>query len=118
MPDVNESEPILATAEVAKLLHCSVDKVHRLVKAGILPCHRIQRHVRFLRDEILEFVRSQPYVCPDSRKGPHSKPVSEELLTFMTGERNENVSSPKRSRKKTQPNLSESSRMEDTKSSE
>ena len=54
--------PILTTAMAAELLHVHVEYLRRMVREGRVPAHRFPggREIRFLRDELIEWVRAQP----------------------------------------------------------
>jgi excisionase family DNA binding protein len=54
--------PVLTTAMAAELLQVHVEYLRRMVREGRVPCHRFPggREMRFLRDELLEWLRAQP----------------------------------------------------------
>jgi excisionase family DNA binding protein len=54
--------PILTTAMAAELLHVHVEYLRRMVREGRIPAHRFPggREIRFLRDELIDWVRAQP----------------------------------------------------------
>jgi excisionase family DNA binding protein len=54
--------PILTTAMAAELLHVHVEYLRRMVREDRIPAHRFPggREIRFLRDELIEWVRAQP----------------------------------------------------------
>ena len=54
--------PVLTTADAAELLQVHVEYLRKLVRDGKVPCHRFPggREMRFDRDELLEWLRSQP----------------------------------------------------------
>jgi excisionase family DNA binding protein len=54
--------PVLTTAMAAELLQVHVEYLRKLVRDGKVPCHRFPggREMRFDRDELLEWLRSQP----------------------------------------------------------
>jgi excisionase family DNA binding protein len=58
-PDFPE---VLTTAMAAELLHVHVEYLRRMVREGRIPAHRFPagREIRFLRDELITWVRSQP----------------------------------------------------------
>ena len=68
----DEYPPVLDTSMVADLLDMNVDTVRRLSREGVLPAHRVPggRTFKYLRDEILEWLRQQP---------AHNPPVDEEV---------------------------------------
>ena len=53
---------VLTTAMAADLLHVHVEYLRRMVREGRIPAHRFPegREIRFLRDELIAWVRSQP----------------------------------------------------------
>jgi excisionase family DNA binding protein len=53
---------ILTTAMAADLLHVHVEYLRRMVREGRIPAHRFPggREIRFLRDELIAWVRDQP----------------------------------------------------------
>jgi excisionase family DNA binding protein len=54
--------PVLTAAMAAELLQVHVEYLRRLVREGKLPSHRFPggRELRFLRDELLEWLAAQP----------------------------------------------------------
>jgi excisionase family DNA binding protein len=54
--------PILTTAMAADLLHVHVEYLRRMVREERVPAHRFPggREIRFLRDELIDWVRAQP----------------------------------------------------------
>ena len=56
------NSPILTTAQAAELLQVHVEYLRRMVREGRIPAHRFPegREIRFLRDELIAWVRSQP----------------------------------------------------------
>jgi excisionase family DNA binding protein len=62
-PDpVEQYPPILTTAGAAELLSIHVEYLRRMVREGRIPAHRFPggREIRFLRDELIDWVRQQP----------------------------------------------------------
>jgi excisionase family DNA binding protein len=57
-----EFPPILTTAMAADLLHVHVEYLRRMVREERVPAHRFPggREIRFLRDELIDWVRAQP----------------------------------------------------------
>lgn len=53
---------ILTTAMAAEMLHVHVEYLRKMVREGRVPAHRFPegREIRFLRDELVDWVRSQP----------------------------------------------------------
>ena len=60
--EAEQYPPILTTAMAAELLHVHVEYLRRMVREGRIPAHRFPggREIRFHRDELIEWVRSQP----------------------------------------------------------
>lgn len=58
----SEFPPILTTAMAANLLHVHVEYLRRMVREERVPAHRFPggREIRFLRDELIDWVRAQP----------------------------------------------------------
>jgi excisionase family DNA binding protein len=54
--------PVLTTAMAAELLRVNVEYLRRMVREGRIPCHRFPRgrEMRFLRDELLEWLAGLP----------------------------------------------------------
>src|SRR5262249_34162625 len=65
-PSVESPTPsfpeILTTALAAEMLHVHVEYRRRMVREERIPAHRFPggREIRFLRDELIEWVREQP----------------------------------------------------------
>lgn len=57
-----EFPPVLTAAMAADLLQIHVEYLRKLVREGKVPCHRFPggRELRFLRDELLEWLGAQP----------------------------------------------------------
>ncbi|MCZ7525473.1 MAG: helix-turn-helix domain-containing protein [Acidimicrobiia bacterium] len=55
---------MLTTALAAELLQVHVEYLRRMVREGRIPCHRFPggREMRFLRDELLQWLAEQPGV--------------------------------------------------------
>lgn len=53
---------ILTTAMAARMLHVHVEYLRRMVREQRIPAHRFPggREIRFLRDELIAWVREQP----------------------------------------------------------
>jgi len=53
---------ILTTALAAEMLHVNVEYLRRMVREDRIPAHRFPggRGIRFLRDELIAWVREQP----------------------------------------------------------
>jgi excisionase family DNA binding protein len=58
----NDYPPVLTTAMAAELLQVHVEYLRRMVREGRIPCHRFPggRGMRFLRDELLEWLAALP----------------------------------------------------------
>lgn len=54
--------PVLTAAMAAELLQVHVESLRRMVREGRIPCHRFPggREMRFLRDELIEWLGSLP----------------------------------------------------------
>ena len=54
--------PILTTADAAELLQVHVEYLRKMVREERIPAHRFPggREIRFLRDELIAWVRDQP----------------------------------------------------------
>jgi excisionase family DNA binding protein len=63
-----EYPPVLTAAMAAELLQLHVEYLRRMVREGRLPCHRFPggRELRFLRDELLEWLAAQPGTGADA----------------------------------------------------
>jgi excisionase family DNA binding protein len=61
---MHDFPPVLTAAMAAELLQVHVEYLRRLVREGKLPSHRFPggRELRFLRDELLEWLAAQPGV--------------------------------------------------------
>jgi excisionase family DNA binding protein len=53
---------ILTTTMAAELLNVHVEYLRKIVREGRIPAHRFPggRDIRYLRDELIEWVRQQP----------------------------------------------------------
>jgi len=58
--------PVLDAAQVARLLQLNIDYVRKLSRSGVLPAHKLPggRTFRYLKDEVLEWLRVQPVGDP------------------------------------------------------
>ncbi|MQL51039.1 helix-turn-helix domain-containing protein [Desulfofundulus thermobenzoicus] len=56
MRDVPE---ILTVTEVAEWLKLRRSTAYKMVRAGIIPCFKIGRQVRVMRDDVLKIIRQQ-----------------------------------------------------------
>lgn len=56
-----EFPPVLTAAMAAELLQVNVEYLRQMVRSGKVPCHKFPggRELRFLRDELIEWLRSQ-----------------------------------------------------------
>jgi len=61
-PAAVQFPPIMTTAQAAELLSVHVEYLRRMVREGRIPAHRFPqgREIRFLRDELIEWVAAQP----------------------------------------------------------
>ncbi|MFM8304591.1 MAG: helix-turn-helix domain-containing protein [Actinomycetota bacterium] len=62
VPAPADFPPVLTAAMAAELLQIHVEYLRKLVREGKVPCHRFPggRELRFLRDELLEWLADQP----------------------------------------------------------
>lgn len=60
--ETRDYPPVLDAAQVARLLQLSVDHVRKLTREGRIPAHKMPegRVYRYLKDEILTWLRDQP----------------------------------------------------------
>lgn len=67
MESADDYPPVLDAAQVARLLQLNIDYVRRLSREGRIPAHQMPggRVYRYLKDEILDWLRSQPGVPSD-----------------------------------------------------
>jgi excisionase family DNA binding protein len=70
-----EFPPVLTAAMAAELLQIHVEYLRKLVREGKVPCHRFPggRELRFLRDELLEWLAAQPGPGSGGDHAPHSE---------------------------------------------
>jgi excisionase family DNA binding protein len=70
-----EFPPVLTAAMAAELLQIHVEYLRKLVREGKVPCHRFPggRELRFLRDELLEWLAAQPGPGSRGDHEPHSE---------------------------------------------
>ena len=78
---MDEYPPVLTAALAAELLQIHVEYLRKLVREGKVPCHRFPggRELRFLRDELLTWLITQP--GPGGSSPPHAAPSPSELPT-------------------------------------
>jgi excisionase family DNA binding protein len=71
---MHEFPPVLTAAMAAELLQVHVEYLRRLVREGKLPSHRFPggRELRFLRDELLEWLAVQPGAGTGTTSGGHA----------------------------------------------
>jgi len=53
-------EDVMTATEVAEMLSLPKSTVYELARRGVLPCSRLGRAVRFLREDVEERLRSGP----------------------------------------------------------
>jgi excisionase family DNA binding protein len=72
MTDPAQFPPVLTAAMAAELLQVHVEYLRKMVRDGRLPAHRFPggRELRFLRDELLEWLAAQP--GPSDRQPAHA----------------------------------------------
>lgn len=65
-PALRDLPPVLDAAQVARLLRLNIDYVRKLSRSGVLPAHKLPggRTFRYLKDEVLEWLRLQPVGDP------------------------------------------------------
>jgi excisionase family DNA binding protein len=58
----SELPAVLTSKQAAELLQVHVEYIRRMAREGRIPCHKFPggREMRFLRDELLEWLGSQP----------------------------------------------------------
>ncbi|MBA2730337.1 MAG: helix-turn-helix domain-containing protein [Euzebyaceae bacterium] len=80
MADDRDDYPqVLDAAQVARLLRLNIDYVRKLSREGTLPAHRLGpngRTFRYLKDEILDWLRGQPVGDPDVPRGSSPQAAS------------------------------------------
>jgi excisionase family DNA binding protein len=71
---MHEYPPVLTAAMAADLLQVHVEYLRRLVREGKVPSHRFPggRELRFLRDELLEWLAGQPGVEAALKSADHA----------------------------------------------
>ena len=71
---MHEFPPVLTAAMAAELLQVHVEYLRRLVREGKVPSHRFPggRELRFLRDELLEWLAVQPGVDARLKSEDHA----------------------------------------------
>jgi excisionase family DNA binding protein len=70
-----EFPPVLTAAMAAELLQIHVEYLRKLVREGKVPCHRFPggRELRFLRDELLDWLAAQPGPADADAHAPTSE---------------------------------------------
>ncbi len=63
---MNDFPPILDTAMVADLLGMNIQMVRKYAREGRIPAYKLPggRAMRFMRDEVVAWLRSNPVVTP------------------------------------------------------
>jgi len=71
-PVPQQFPPVLTAALAAELLQVHVEYLRKMVREGRVPCHRFPggRELRFLRDELLEWLAKLPSQIGPSEIGP------------------------------------------------
>lgn len=74
-PDVRDpNSPTISVDEAADLLRCGVRSVQELVDTGELPALELnQRHTVLLREDVIEYVRTQARKQATERKLMHAR---------------------------------------------
>jgi excisionase family DNA binding protein len=87
MASPQEFPPVLTAALAAELLQVHVEYLRKMVREGRVPCHRFPggRELRFLRDELLEWLADLPGGRPDQDQ-PDRNPLDQDpaLRTHAT----------------------------------
>jgi excisionase family DNA binding protein len=80
---MHEFPPVLTAAMAAELLQVHVEYLRRLVREGKLPSHRFPggRELRFLRDELLEWLAVQPGIHTARESVDHTAPSTPSTAT-------------------------------------
>lgn len=65
-PDVTADAELLTASEVGQRLRLPLSTVYYLAKQGKLPCFRVGRSWRFLKDEIERITEKRPYASQES----------------------------------------------------
>lgn len=60
--ELDDYPPVMNTSQAAEMLGMSISHLRHLVRVGRIPSRRIEggRSLRFLRDELIEWVRNLP----------------------------------------------------------
>ena len=60
--ELEDYPPVMTTSQAAEMLQMSVSHLRHLVRNGKIPARRMEggRSLRFLRDELIEWVRGMP----------------------------------------------------------
>ena len=76
MASPQEFPPVLTAALAAELLQVHVEYLRKMVREGRVPCHRFPggRELRFLRDELLEWLADLPGGRPEPTRPDQSHP--------------------------------------------
>jgi excisionase family DNA binding protein len=74
---------VLTTALAAELLQVHAESLRKMVREGRIPCHRLAggRGMRFLRDELLEWLGAQPAVPLVARVSPGAVSAGGDVTT-------------------------------------
>jgi excisionase family DNA binding protein len=99
-----EFPPVLTAALAAELLQVHVEYLRKMVREGRVPCHRFPggRELRFLRDELLEWLAELPGRHVPDQRVPHQD-VPDQTRAARTQATvdigtNESIASPDRTR--------------------
>jgi excisionase family DNA binding protein len=76
MASPQEFPPVLTAALAAELLQVHVEYLRKMVREGRVPSHRFPggRELRFLRDELLEWLADLPGGRPDQTRPDQDQP--------------------------------------------
>ena len=98
-PAPQEYPPVLTAALAADLLQVHVEYLRKMVRDGRVPCHRFPggRELRFLRDELLEWLAELPGQSSPDQNWPDQNCRARTQATDHIGT-NESIASGVRTR--------------------
>ena len=67
-PSAKSARELLTARDLEAMLKIDVKTIYMYVQKGLIPYVRIQSNVRFIREEILDWIEKQSY-RPGSRNG-------------------------------------------------
>jgi excisionase family DNA binding protein len=76
--NTNDYPPIMDTAMVAEFLGMNIQMVRKYAREGRIPAYKLPggRTIRFMRDEIVAWLRSNPVVNPPESEVAGAHPAS------------------------------------------